>query len=30
MPDFIKMREVVLDIIYSDEREGGTEDGYHA
>jgi taurine transport system ATP-binding protein len=30
MPDFITMREVVLDIIYSDEREGGTEDGYHA
>ena len=30
MPEFIKMREAVLDIIYSDEREGGGEDGHHA
>ena len=29
-PEFIKMREAVLDIIYSDEREGGGEDGHHA
>src|ERR671912_685020 len=28
-PEFIKMREAVLDIIYSDEREGGGEDGHH-
>ena len=30
MPEFIKMRETVLDIIYSDEREGGGEDGHDA
>jgi taurine transport system ATP-binding protein len=30
MPEFIKMREIVLDIIYSDEREGGGDDGHHA
>lgn len=30
MPEFIKMRETVLDIIYSDEREGEREDGHHA
>lgn len=30
MPEFIAMREAVLDIIYSDEREGGGDDGHHA
>jgi taurine transport system ATP-binding protein len=30
MPEFIKMRETVLDIIYSDEREGRGENGNHA
>jgi taurine transport system ATP-binding protein len=30
MPEFIAMRETVLDIIYSDEREGGGDDGHHA
>ena len=29
MPEFIKMRETVLDIIYSDEREGEGKDGHH-
>jgi taurine transport system ATP-binding protein len=29
MPEFIKMRELVLDIIYSDEREV-EKDGHHA
>jgi taurine transport system ATP-binding protein len=30
MPEFIKMRETVLDIIYRDEREGEARDGDHA
>ena len=28
--DFIQMRETVLDIIYSDERQAGGDDGHHA